>query len=230
MITKRLLHVQVGLLAGFGSIFFLPHSPKASLAGIAMTLPNVVGAWIGEDANITQREREVLAKDTQFARKIYTGPQGDQIYVSIVLSGDDMTNSIHRPERCLPAQGWNIEKSETRAVRLGDGKSLPVTRLRTFRVIELANKTRGLLYDLNYYWFIGSRESTPSHITRTRIDLRDRLLHGQNQRWAYVTVAALVSEHWQQPHRTETETAEMVEKFIGDLVPKLQRPDGNPLL
>jgi EpsI family protein len=229
MITKRLLHVQVALVAGFGSIFLLPHAPNASSAGIAVTLPNIVGAWIGEDAEITQREREVLAKDTQFARKIYTGPQGDQIYVSIVLSGDDMTNSIHRPERCLPAQGWNVERSETRTVRVSDGKQLPVTRLRTFRAIELDNKTRGLLYDLSYYWFIGSREMTPSHVTRTRIDLRDRLLRGQNQRWAYVTVAALVSEHWKEPQRTESETAAMIENFMQKLLPQLHRPNGAPL-
>ena len=79
MITKRLVRVQAVLLAGFGSIFLLPHSNKISPAGIAMTLPNVVGAWIGEDAAVTQKELDVLAKDTKFARKIYTGPERDQI-------------------------------------------------------------------------------------------------------------------------------------------------------
>jgi EpsI family protein len=230
MITKRLVKVQIALLAGFGSIFLLPQAPKASPAGIAMKLPGIVGAWVGEEAEITQREREVLAKDTQFARKIYSGPKGDQIYVSIVLSGDDMTNSIHRPERCLPAQGWNTETSETRVVRMGEAKELPLTRLRAFRAIETTNGMRGVLYDLSYYWFIGSREMTPSHLTRTRIDLRDRLLRGQNQRWAYVTVAALVTEHWKDPQRSESETGDMIERFIAELVPKLERPNGKPLL
>src|ERR1039457_6070532 len=79
MITKRLLAVQIVLLVGFGAIFLLPHVSKSTPAGIAVALPNVVGAWFGDDSDITPREREILAKDTQFARKIYTGPRGDKI-------------------------------------------------------------------------------------------------------------------------------------------------------
>lgn len=230
MITKRLAQAQVALLAGFGAVFLLPSAPKSIPAGIAMSLPNIVGAWSGQDVEITAREREVLAKDTQFARKVYTGPQGDQILVSIVLSGDDMTNSIHRPERCLPAQGWTVQSSERRIISLGQDKTFPVTELRTLRMVELADGGSAPLYDLNYYWFVGARDVTPSHLRRTAIDLRDRILRGANQRWAYVTVAELVTEHWKEPQRTENETREMIEKFIADLAPHLQRPDGTPLL
>ena len=45
---------------------------------------------------------------------------GDQVLVSIVLSGHDLDNSIHRPERCLPAQGWTIVDSK-RPKRAGAG-------------------------------------------------------------------------------------------------------------
>ena len=93
-----------------------------------MALPDVVGAWIGEDAAITEREREILAKDTQFARKTYTGPAGDEIFVSIVMSGDDMTSSIHRPERCLVAQGWSVQDSEKRVVPIVEGRTLEMTQ------------------------------------------------------------------------------------------------------
>src|SRR5215831_3244275 len=142
MITRRLFQVQMVLLAGFGSVFLLPHSNKTSPAGIAMTLPNVVGTWIGDDAAITQKELDTLAKDTQFARKIYTGPEGDQILVSIVLSGDDMSNSIHRPERCLPAQGWQMRSSSSRMIQIPGGKSLEVTRLQNVRTVQTRDKRR----------------------------------------------------------------------------------------
>ena len=36
----------------------------------------------------------------------------DVINTFIVLSGDDMNNSIHRPERCLAAQGLRITSEE----------------------------------------------------------------------------------------------------------------------
>ena len=230
MITKRLATVLAVLLVAFVAIFLLPRQTASSPAGIAMTLPNFVDGWIADDAEVTAREREVLAKDTEFARKIYTSPAGDQIYVSIVLSGEDMTNSIHRPERCLPAQGWSMQTTEKREVPVGVGKTLELTRLRNVRPIEQPNGTRPLLHNLNYYWFIGYKDMTASHLERTGIDLRDRILHGYGQRWAYVTVAANITKGWMRPERTEEQATAIVEKFIAELAPKLTRPDGAKLL
>ncbi|MEP6686449.1 MAG: exosortase C-terminal domain/associated protein EpsI [Verrucomicrobiota bacterium] len=230
MITKRLLSVLLMLLIGFSTVLLLPRTSQSSPAGIALTLPNYIGDWIGEEGAITDREREVLAKDTQFARKNYTNVSGDRISVSIVLSGDDMTNSIHRPERCLPAQGWSVQASEKRVLPLANGKMLGVTRLRDVRPIELRDKSRATLRNVNYYWFVGYSDMTASHLTRTGLDLRDRLLHGYNQRWAYVTVAANVSEHLWRPERSEDETSAMLEAFIQKLVLDLKRPEGGALL
>ena len=230
MITKRLATVLAVLLVAFVAIFLLPRQTASSPAGIAMTLPNFVDGWIADDAEVTAREREVLAKDTEFARKIYTSPAGDQIYVSIVLSGEDMTNSIHRPERCLPAQGWSLQTTEKRAIPVGDDDTLELTRLRNVRAIEQPNGTRPLLHNLNYYWFIGYKDMTASHVERTGIDLRDRILHGYGQRWAYVTVAANITKGWMRPERTEEEATAIVEKFLAELAPKLQTPDGARLL
>ncbi|MBA2432285.1 MAG: EpsI family protein [Chthoniobacterales bacterium] len=230
MITKRLLTVTIVLVVGFSTVFLLPKSTKSSPAGIAMVLPNYVGDWIGQDAEVTQREREVLAKDTEFARKTYTNLAGDSIFVSIVLSGDDMTNSIHRPERCLPAQGWNLQASSSRALPLDEGRQLELTRLRTARSVQRKDDTQATLRNITYYCFIGHEDVTASHLERTTIDLRDRILRGQNQRWAYVTVAAIVTEGWVHPSRTEEETAAVMEEFMRLLVPELKRPDGAALL
>ena len=230
MITKRLLAVQIVLLVGFGTIFLLPHVSKSTPAGIAVALPNVVGAWFGDDSDITPREREILAKDTQFARKIYTGPRGDKIVVSIILSGDDMTNSIHRPERCLPAQGWSLESSSKRVIALRNGKSFELTKLRAGRMIEQDDKSRSVLHNLSYYWFVGLDQMTASHLTRTAMDLRDRIVHGYNQRWAYVTITGIITEGWAQGGRSEEQTSAMLEDFIKDLVPQLKRPEGSALL
>jgi EpsI family protein len=229
-LIRRLAATAIVLLVACSTVFLLPKSSKSSPAGIAMQLPQYVGDWIGHDAEVTQREREVLAKDTQFARKTYTNLAGDSIYVSIVMSGDDMTNSIHRPERCLPAQGWNLQSSEKRTVDLPDGKKLELTRLRNGRGLERPDKTSGTLENLTYYTFIGSDAMTASHLTRTGIDLRDRILHGYNQRWAYVTIAAVVTKGWGPPNRSEAETSAIIEDFVRQLAPELKKPDGAALL
>lgn len=225
MISRRFFVVDIVLLLGLSTIFLLPKTSQTSPAGIALKLPIWVGDWLGEDAEVTQREREVLAKDTGFARKLYTSPAGDKIFVSIVLSGDDMTSSIHRPERCLPAQGWSVQASSERTVATGKSTSLGTTRLSNARILETKNKERVTIHNLTYYWFVGYNKNTPSHLTRTIFDMRDRILRGYNQRWAYVTVAATVTEGVMRPGRSEAETDAMLQNFIGKLVPKLQRPD-----
>ena len=231
MITKRLGLLALVLVAGFSTVAFLPHSTETNPAGIKMELPLFVGDWVGEDALVTQREREVLSPDTRFARKTYTNLQGDQIYVSIVLSGDDMTNSIHRPERCLPAQGWSLQSSERRTVTMKDGKKLDITLLRDARMIDPGNgKPEAMIHGLNYYWFIGYHNVTPSHLERTGLDLRDRILHGYNQRWAYLTVASVITKGWARNGRSPADTEKMTEDFIRQLVPELKKPNGQKLL
>ena len=229
MISKRLLIIEVVLVIGLSLMFFLPKAPATSPVGIALKLPIWVGDWLGEDAEVTARELEVLAKDTGFARKMYTSPAGDKIFVSIVLSGEDMTSSIHRPERCLPAQGWTLQSTSQRAVPIPDSRSLATTQLSSVRMVE-GKSARVAIQNLTYYWFVGYTDITPSHFTRTMLDLRDRTLRGYDQRWAYVTVAATVTKGLAKPGRSEAETAAMIEHFIAQLAPKLTRPDGRPML
>jgi hypothetical protein len=102
--------------------------------------------------------------------------------------------------------------------------------LQNVQAIETRDKRRMTVQNLNYYWFVGYQDMTASHLTRTYIDLRDRILRGYSQRWAYVTVAAIVTQGIQRPERTEEETATMIENFIRELVPHLERPDGGALL
>jgi hypothetical protein len=79
------------------------------------------------------------------------------------------------------------------------------------------------IYSLDYYWFVGHRDETPSHLERTWIDIRDRLLKGRNQQWAYVMVGGVVTKDFKIFGRTEKETDNLIQAFIAELVPKLQK-------
>ncbi|HXM74228.1 MAG TPA: exosortase-associated EpsI family protein, partial [Chthoniobacterales bacterium] len=103
MTTNRLVVLLFVLLVGLSAVFFLPTSSNSQPVGIRLALPQSIDKWYGVDLPITERERQILAGDTEFARKEYTDGVGNTIYASIVLSGHDLDNSIHRPERCLPA-------------------------------------------------------------------------------------------------------------------------------
>ncbi len=226
-LARRLLALDFVIALGLSSIFFLPQAPKTSPSGISMNLPIWVGNWLGEDTKVSEKELDVLAEDTQFARKIYTSPAGDKVFVSVVLSGDDMANSIHRPERCLPAQGWSLRDTSHESIAFTPGETLPATRLAGERIVDVPGGQRIDVHNLTYYWFVGSKQVTASHFKRTMIDIRDRIVFGYNEHWAYVTVSSTVTKGIARPERSEAETAEMLEKFIHNLIPKMQRPDGS---
>jgi EpsI family protein len=219
MTIKRLGSLQLILVSGLGSVFLIPKDIKFQPAAIDPSLPEFVGNWQGADQSVTQLEREILGPDTQFIRKLYTRGT-DEIYVLIVLSGPDMNTSIHRPERCLPAQGWTIADSKTVSIPVPQG-ALKATRLQNIRSVPQDNGRQFTLKSLDYYWFVGHSDVTPSHYERTWIDIRDRVLKGRNQQWAYVTVTSMITKDLRVFGRDEKQTDDLVREFIRDLVPEL---------
>lgn len=219
MTINRLLVLQGFLLAGLGAVFLIPNVPAEQPVGITLELPSFIGEWYGVDQSVTEKEREILGEGTEFARKAYTNGLGDELFVSIVLSGEDMNTSIHRPERCLPAQGWTVSDSTSLEIPIGGQHRLPVTRLHNWRQVETAEGDSLRIFNLNYYWFVGHRDVTASHFKRTLIDVQNRLMQGQNQRWAYITVAAVISKDFNRFGRDETQTDAVVQEFVKQLVP-----------
>jgi EpsI family protein len=221
MIIKRLAGLQLILLVGLSAVFLVPKDIKMQPAAVDLALPIMVGDWKGEDEAATQGERDILGPDTQFAKRRYVNGT-DEISVSIVLSGPDMNTSIHRPERCLPAQGWTI--SDSRIVALPTEKgTLRTTRLHNSRNVRTDRGQPLRINNLSYYWFIGHSNITPSHLERTWIDIRDRVLKGTNQQWAYVTVAASITKDYKIFGRSEKETDQLIRDFIRELAPQLQK-------
>lgn len=215
---SRLLILQGVLVCGLSTIFFIPRETRIQPCRVRMELPALLGGWFGKPAEVTEAERAGLAPDTEFCRKVYDDGFRNQVLVSIVLSGHDLDNSIHRPERCLPAQGWTIVDSKTLHLDVpqAPGGTLPVTRLHDEQEVSLGKGRVATVYNLNYYWFIGYSDITASHFEREYIDIKDRLLHGYNQRWAYVTVAATISNG-----RTEEQTDLMIQELIKRVYPQI---------
>lgn len=224
MSPARLTVLSVLTAAGLSVVYLIPPGGKQQPAGVRLALPEYLGRWYGVDQKITDKELTFLANDTEFARKQYTNGTGDTVLASIVLSGQDLDNSIHRPERCLPAQGWTIADSRRVHVRVPTlkGGALPVTRLHDVRQVPTSDGRVVSLYHLNYYWFIGYNHVTASHLERTLLDISDRLIKGYNQRWAFVTVASEITEGRLRFGKSEKETDEMLQQFIATLSPTLQ--------
>ena len=233
MTTNRLAILLAVLLAGLSTVFLLPSQIRLQPLGIELELPKMVGGmWYGRDQEIGIREQEVLGYDTEFSRKLYSNARGDEILTSIVLSGQDMNTSIHRPEWCLPAQGWTIAGSSKAAIPLRGLGSLTTTRLFNIRVPHDKDTgkpypgpggTQLVLSNLDYYWFVGHDGVTASHLKRNVIDITDRLTQGYNQRWAFVTVASTITKNIRAGGLDEAATDAMLQDFIQKLAPLIHK-------
>ena len=230
MTTSRLVVLLAVLLGGLSTVFLLPAQSKFQQpVGIDLALPERLdGNWYGRDEKVSDNERFVLGAETEFARKSYRNARGDTIQASIVLAGRDMNTSIHRPEWCLPAQGWTIANSGKVTLQIPGRGRLTVTRLSNMRFIPdgktgkpvlLPDGTPITLRNLDYYWFVGYDGVTDSHVGRNLIDISDRLFHGYNQRWAFLTVAANITENQREDGLDEAGTDAMIQDFIQKLVP-----------
>lgn len=182
-------------------------------------LPNLIGYWSGgRERKPTDKELKILAEDTVFHKKSYLRANSsvtprsvksdatdmerlaavtpyEEVEVSIVTSNSDMGNSIHRPERCLTAQGFNVEREKKFIVKVR-GKDLPVKKLSTVQHIkDEASGNVQHLRNVTYYWFVGHDTLTNDHYARTWQDMKDRLLRGFDQQWAYATVGMMLAPH-----------------------------------
>ncbi len=196
------LILPVFLGAALSSIYFLPTAGEVAQSAIKMDLPLHQGDWLFNEQIASEAEKKTLANDTEFAKAICIKPRPGQYYqngenmqdrvdLSVVLSGADINNSIHRPERCMPAQGHNILASSNRSIKLDNGRSIEVKRLHSVQTLP-TNEERTKFVELNcvtYYFFVGHDRITNDHLGRTFVDMKDRLIKGMDQRWAYVSAS-----------------------------------------
>jgi len=197
------------LLAGFlgltfSTIFALPKL-RITDSALDYRVPARIGLWQTHGFEPSKEEKAILAADTKFGKahcflKRYedaspiTGemdpnrPQYDMADLSVVLSGDDLTNSIHRPERCMEAQGHRIHDSKDLDIQVDADHQTKAKRLISTQPLKLEDGRIVQNEFLTYYFFVGHDHLTTDHMERNKVDMLDRLKKGEAQHWAYVLV------------------------------------------
>lgn len=195
----RGISLAVALAVTCSVIFILPPFRNVDTA-LDTNIPDFLGMWDAESYAPSEKELAILAKDTRFSKAMCSLLRSEDLTLlgsvprdtadlSIVVSGHDLANSIHRPERCLPAQGHRGLMTTASTIPLENERELPVTRLLTKQDLAFGPPedrqqiTRNCLI---YYFFVGKDRITRSHTKRTVYDIIDRILHGEAQSWAYV--------------------------------------------
>lgn len=198
-----------------------PELDLSNTSGVLMELPKFLDRYIGQEIEVSAAERHILPDDTEFARKKYLSFSGSELVASIVLSGAQK-RSIHRPEICLPAQGWTIGGGEVENVTLDNDTELSVMKLLLNREVQDGEKKRNLR-SIFMYWFVGSDRTTPHHHERVVLTSWDRVVHNKVHRWAYVSVNSIVEEDFKRGGKNHDQTVDMLKEFIAEAVPKFQK-------
>lgn len=176
--TQTLLLVPVlALLLTVPAMVFQAMTPAVTLAEAPVVAMVDVTGYERVAVAPSEAELTVLPKDTMIEKGYYTAENGDWFLASAVIGGRSKS-SIHRPELCLPSQGYQMTAPRTRTV---DGVD--------WRFITLVRQDappQGFAYT----FFNQEGFHTASHVRRILRDVWDRSVLNRIDRWVMVTVNA----------------------------------------
>jgi hypothetical protein len=164
-----------------------------------------------------------LPKDTSYTERHYQSPDGMNVISTIVLMGADRT-SIHKPDYCLPGQGWRIDSRSVVNLSIGGDRpyQLPVSKWLISRSVQTPDGTKQTVGGIYVFWFVADGDETPgfyNYLERLTFDL----LHtGVLKRWAYVSYFASC-----EPGQEDAVFARLA-KLIAASVPEFQPPPDGP--
>jgi len=227
--SRVLIAVVVGILGG--AVWLTATTSdvtKISEPGVKLYpdgspfLVDQVGDWMGTPKQgLTKEEQDLLPQDTEGSRRLFKDKNGDELFCSVILAGREAT-SIHRPELCLPGQGWTInEHMEAIPVATAPGGTLAVMRMNGTRLARLSDGQVGQSRAVFLYWFVGKDRITASHWQRIYWTSKDRVLHNTNHRWAYILIRVSVraDESGGGSAQSEDDAMKVAARFVQDIYP-----------
>ncbi len=150
-------------------------APELVLAKAPDVCLGEVDGFRSQAEEISEAERTVLPKDTLIHKRSYTSEDGRYFLVTAVVGGATRS-SIHRPELCLPAQGFQMARPRIASVAGVEWRRLSLER------------GGAAPCGFAYTFFNQAGFRTPSHTRRIMRDVWDRSALSRIDRWVMVTV------------------------------------------
>ena len=197
-------------------------------AGVTLNMPLQVDGFQGREIEVQAKEKKALDEGVKLVRFGYLNDKGRKVIASVVLSGH-LKRSLHRPEVCLPGQGWTIVESKPVGVPAANGHSFDATYLRIFIDQMDENGRRVRQRGVNLYWYVGSDDTTcASHYEHVAQTYLHAIFRNLNHRWAMVSVFIPVEDAeipGPEGMFAEFNALEDAREFAGKLMPLLTDPE-----
>ena len=201
----------VGDYRGKSCLFCQNQLCERSLSPIDNNGENVCPQCGSELGAMSIAEKTLLPSDTIIVKRRYRNDLGEEVFAMIVATGKER-KSIHRPETCLPAQGYSIEGSRTIPVSIPSRNPLPIMLLDLRTSQTKLSGTGSDHYSAYAYWFVSPNSETPHHFQRMLQMSMDCIFKGINYRWAYIVIAT-------DRHEGSEDYVKRLSNFIADLYP-----------
>jgi hypothetical protein len=226
-----LLILALGLMAGGAGVVFwfklhqhlgepgLNYKPIADSTMVDLSLPEKAAGFDSTNVPTAKVVLDYLPKDTSYAQRVYFAPDGLWVDANVILMGADRT-SIHKPNYCIPGQGWEIEKQIVEKIPVAHGSihyELPVSKWLLRKSFETPQGAQQISA-LYVFWFVAKNDQTPIHFNFMRSLAWHLVTTGELERWAYV------SYFTECMPGQEDATFERVKKLIAASVPEFQLP------
>jgi hypothetical protein len=193
-------------------------APLPDSKNLQVLLPENVPGYASKDVQQSDIVTRMLPQDTSYGQRLYTADDKFQALVNVVLMGSSR-GSIHKPQICLTAQGWQINQDISRIEHVRMEKpvpyDLPVMLLTTTKTAKIEGKDQ-TMQGLYAYWFVDADHYTASHSERFMRMAQDVLLKGELDRWAYVAFFSVCAPG------QENATFDRMKKLIAASVPEFQ--------
>jgi exosortase len=185
-------------------------------------LPLSFADYQGRELEMTPAEKELLDEGVKMARMVYASTAaGRMVMATVILSGFEK-RSLHRPEVCLPNQGWTVTDHTPITLPLADGRDITVMMMRIFRDAEPQPGVRIRTRAINFYWYIGSDGSTcAEHYEHVFLSYYDAVFRNIQHRWAMASIYVPLPEQrvGQEDPMLELGAVEDARAFIAKLAP-----------
>lgn len=175
MRTRLIAYAAVVLVAAVMAVQGMDSDPVLCDAPSA-TLGEICG-YTSQVIPPSEAETAILPRDTRIDKRLYSAADGAWFHVSLVVGGRSK-GSIHRPELCLPTQGFQMRSPRS---LVADGVE--------WRCVTIEKGDREPL-GFAYTFFNQDGFHTASHVRRIARDVFDRGFRSRIDRWAMVTVTA----------------------------------------
>lgn len=182
----------------------------------------------GAMGSISLAEMTLLPENTPIFRKAYRRAGHPDIIATFVFSGMER-RSIHKPQRCLVAQGNRITDEYTLHVPLAPeehARKMPVRALEIARPLRNQDgEISGQAPSAYVYWLFNPERETVHHWVRLFRMLFDNAFRSYRPRWGYASIT--IPQNPQDPDSWKLELEDFLPRLYPTVVQLRKDLDAN---